>query len=183
MNDLPTTDEVVTVALGSNLGDRPSHLAAGLRGLSSTPGTTLIRLSRVFETEPVGPPGQGPYLNAVVQLVTELAPEPLLARMQEIEDADGRERNTERWGPRTLDLDLLLFGDRRIRDTGLTVPHPGLAERLFVLAPLCDLAAEQCHPDLGKTFSELALALGSEPGVRPWDAGAWRLAEEFGLRD
>ena len=171
--------ELASVALGSNLGDRRAYLRAGLRGLAATPRTSLLSLSRVYETEPMGPADQGPYLNAAVRLATELSPHELLERLLEIERSQGRERSEERWGARTLDLDLLLFGDRRIDDAVLSVPHPGLAERLFVLAPLCDIAPEECHPGLGKTFAELAGALWENTGVRVWRDGSLGSLDAF----
>jgi len=171
--------ELASVALGSNLGDRKAYLCAGLRGLAATPRTSLLSLSRVYETEPMGPADQGPYLNAAVRLATELSPHELLERLLEIERSQGRERSEERWGARTLDLDLLLFGDRRIDDAVLSVPHPGLAERLFVLAPLCDIAPEECHPGLGKTFAELAGALRENTGVRVWRDGSLGSLDAF----
>lgn len=168
VNNPLASEEIVSVALGSNLGDRESYLRAGLQGLTSTPETSLIRFSRIYETAPMGPEGQGPYLNAVVQLVTDLSPEKFLLRLMEIENEQGRDRDGERWGARTLDLDLLLFGDRCIEDEILTVPHPGLAKRMFVLAPLCDVAAEGRHPESGSTFSQLARQLGDDASVCVW---------------
>jgi len=139
------------VALGSNLGDRVAHLRAGRDALGALPGTRLLASSRVYETAPVGPPPQGAYLNAVVQLETGLAARVLLERMLAIEAAEGRRREADaaRWGPRTLDLDLLLFSDSHISEEGLQVPHPRLHERAFVLQPLCELAGERPHPVLG----------------------------------
>jgi dihydroneopterin aldolase/2-amino-4-hydroxy-6-hydroxymethyldihydropteridine diphosphokinase len=124
-------------ALGSNLGDRWAYLRQGLASLPD-----VVRVSRVYETEPVGgPEGQGPYLNMVAELRTRLAPEELLEAARRAEAAAGRER-AERWGPRTLDVDLLLYGDQRISTSELEVPHPRMWERAFVLVPLSDLAPE-----------------------------------------
>ena len=152
------------VGLGSNLGDRSAHLLLGLSALSRLPDTHLLRLSPVYETEPVGPP-QPPYLNLVAELETELAPRALLLEMLRIERALGRERR-ERWGPRTLDLDLLLYGDLVLEEEGLTVPHPRLHQRAFVLVPLLDLLPEGRHPLLGQSFRELLASLDTS-GVRP----------------
>ena len=152
------------VGLGSNLGDRSAHLLLGLSALSRLPQTHLLRLSPVYETEPVGPP-QPPYLNLVAELETGLAPRALLLEMLRIERALGRERR-ERWGPRTLDLDLLLYGDLVLEEEGLTVPHPRLHERAFVLVPLLDLLPEGRHPLLGQSFRELLASLDTS-GVRP----------------
>jgi 2-amino-4-hydroxy-6-hydroxymethyldihydropteridine diphosphokinase len=152
------------VGLGSNLGDRAAYLLLGLSALSRLPKTHLLRLSPVYETEPVGPP-QPPYLNMVAELETELSPTGLLAEMLRIEKALGRERR-ERWGPRTLDLDLLLYGDLVLEEAGLSVPHPRLHERAFVLVPLLDLLPEGRHPLLGQSFAELLASLDAS-SVRP----------------
>lgn len=129
----------VYIALGSNLGDRGAHIGGALRELGATPGIRVLNCSSVYETDPVGgPPGQGRFLNAVAELATTLAPEALLDRLQEIERGHGRERSV-RNAPRTLDLDLLLYGDVRCSDARLTLPHPRMWEREFVLAPLAEL--------------------------------------------
>ena len=136
------------VALGSNLGDRRAQLAGALRALRATPSVRVVAVSDWIETEPVGgPPGQDRYLNGVVELETSLAPGALLLRLLEIERAAGRVRiEGQRDGPRTLDLDLLLFGDRRVDEPGLLVPHPRLEERVFVLQPLAQIAPERELP-------------------------------------
>jgi 2-amino-4-hydroxy-6-hydroxymethyldihydropteridine diphosphokinase len=152
------------VGLGSNLGDRAAYLLLGLSALSRLPKTHLLRLSPVYETDPVGPP-QPPYLNMVAELETELSPKGLLAEMLRIEKALGRERR-ERWGPRTLDLDLLLYGDLVLEEEGLSVPHPRFHERAFVLVPLLDLLPEGRHPLLGQSFAELLASLDAS-SVRP----------------
>jgi 2-amino-4-hydroxy-6-hydroxymethyldihydropteridine diphosphokinase len=152
------------VGLGSNLGDRAAYLLLGLSAHSRLPETRLLRLSPVYETDPVGPP-QPPYLNMVTELETALSPKGLLAEMLGIEKALGRERR-ERWGPRTLDLDLLLYGDLVLEEAGLSVPHPRLHERAFVLVPLLDLLPEGRHPLLGQSFAELLASLDAS-SVRP----------------
>lgn len=153
------TTEPVLVALGSNLGDRHAHLDAAVAALAATPGVRLIARSRAHETAPVGgPPGQGPFLNAGVSLGCDLAPEALHARLIEIEEAAGRVR-TVRWGERTLDLDLILFGDRIIDTPGLTVPHPRFADRGFVLGPLAEIAPDAVDPMSGLTIGALLARL------------------------
>lgn len=130
------------LALGSNLGDRAVHLQGALDALGATGGARVVAVSRVYETEPVGGPPQPDYLNAVVAIETTLDARALLGVAQAIESASGRERDDAqgmRWGPRTLDVDVLLVGDERVNDPDLIVPHPRLAERTFVLAPLSDL--------------------------------------------
>jgi 2-amino-4-hydroxy-6-hydroxymethyldihydropteridine diphosphokinase len=150
------------VGLGSNLGDRAASLAFAARALSRHPHLEWVASSRVFETDPIGPGDQGPYLNAVLWLRARVRARELLAHLLELEALAGRRRSEEvRWGPRCLDLDLLLFGDQCIEEPGLRVPHPRLHERAFVLVPLCELAAERRHPSRANSFGELELALRS----------------------
>ena len=140
------------VGLGSNLGDRRAYLADAVAGLRR--GGDVVAVSPLYETEPVGgPAGQGPYLNLVVELATADSPRRLLERCQELEVAAGRVR-LERWGPRTLDADVLYVEGEAVDTDDLTVPHPRLWERRFVLAPLADLA-----PDL-VTSSQVAASGG-----------------------
>lgn len=127
------------VALGSNLGDREAHLARAVEALRATPGVEVEALSTIRETAPVGGPPQGPYLNAVVELRTGLAARTLLERLLEIEAEAGRARGPQRNAPRTLDLDLLLYGDQEIDEPDLVVPHPRMQQRAFVLEPLAEL--------------------------------------------
>ncbi len=154
------------VGLGSNLGDRAAHLAEALDALHATPEVEVLDVSPVYETEPVGPP-QPPYWNAVVRLRTGLAPRALLERLLAIEREAGRVRSAERNAPRTLDLDLLLYGDCCLSEPGLELPHPRLAERAFVLVPLRDLAPELRHPLLGESVATLAARVSGSSGVRP----------------
>ena len=127
------------LALGSNLGDRLANLQLAVDALARVPGIRIDAASRVYETAPVGGPPQDPYLNAVVAIETNLDPYELLHRCQQIEALAQRERS-ERWGPRTLDVDILLVGDVRVDGDALTIPHPRMWERGFVLAPLRDVA-------------------------------------------
>lgn len=156
------------VALGSNLGDREAHLRRAIRALGSTRGIRWFGLSRIYETDPVGPPPQGPYLNAVAEIETRLEPRALLGRLLEIEAEEGRIRSGARGEARTLDLDLLFFADRCIDEEELTVPHPRMQERSFVLEPLCELAPQWVHPRSGKTVAELAARVRDPAAVRPW---------------
>ena len=154
------------VALGSNLGDRDRQLAAALVALSATDGVEVVAVSPVYETDPVGPPPQGAYLNAAVRLRTVLTPSALLGRLLEIETAQGRSRGPTRDTPRTLDLDLLFYGDQIRLDPDLEIPHPRLADRPFVLEPLCDLAPDFVHPVLQVTVKNLARRVRDPLAVR-----------------
>lgn len=149
------------LALGSNLGSREVLLQQAVDGLSAFPDITVVAVSPVYETDPVGGPKQPQYLNAVVAVDTDASPHRLLEIAQALEGAAGRVR-AERWGPRSLDVDVLLVGDERVDDDDLVVPHPRMRERVFVMAPLADLdplfAAEA--PDrAGVRRTEIALRL------------------------
>lgn len=141
------------VAVGTNLGDRWANLAAAARRIRAVPRTAIVAASRAWDTAPVGPP-QPRYLNAVLALETGLPPAALLAALREIEAAALRRRDV-RWGARTLDLDLLLHGDTVLATPSLVLPHPGLAARRFVLAPLAELAPDLQVPGAGSTVAEL----------------------------
>lgn len=143
------------LGLGSNLGDRQRFLCEAVDALDG-----VVAVSRVYESEPVGgPPGQSPYLNLVVELRTELSPRQLLGLCHRLEAAAGRVRG-ERWGPRTLDVDILLIEGVEMSEPGLTVPHPRMHERRFVMAPLSELASDLVAPD--------------------WEQRAWGTAQPVG---
>lgn len=130
------------IALGSNLGDRPANLAAARRGLSELPGTRVVLASAIEETEPLGGREQPPYLNQMLLVETKLSPRDLLLACQAIERTAGRVRAVgDRWASRTLDLDIVRFGDRQVNETGLTIPHPALPERDFWQRELAELDA------------------------------------------
>ena len=143
------------ISLGSNLGDRLEALQGAVDGLAATPGVAVTAVSPVYETAPVGGPEQPDYLNAVVLVDTTLAPAALLARAAALEDAAGRVRD-RRWGPRTLDVDLLQVGDETRSEPELTLPHPRAHERAFVLAPWRDVAPEAVLPGRGRVADLLA---------------------------
>jgi 2-amino-4-hydroxy-6-hydroxymethyldihydropteridine diphosphokinase len=130
--------ERVYVALGSNVGDRAAHLAHARARLAGLPLTRLSAVSTVEETAPIGPIPQGPYLNQMALLETELAPAELLEHLHAIESERGRTRSVP-WGPRTLDLDIVRFGDRQVREAGLTIPHPELQARDFWIREITEL--------------------------------------------
>jgi 2-amino-4-hydroxy-6-hydroxymethyldihydropteridine diphosphokinase len=152
------------VALGSNLGDRRAYLLRAAAALREHLGVSSVRLSSLYETAPVGgPAGQGPYLNAAAEVETTLPPEELLRLLLAVEAENGRVR-TVADAPRTLDLDLLLYGDEVRSDPGLILPHPRMHERAFVLVPLAEIAPGRIHPVLKKCVADLLAGL---QGVRP----------------
>jgi 2-amino-4-hydroxy-6-hydroxymethyldihydropteridine diphosphokinase len=153
------------VGVGSNLGDRWANLAQAARELRREPKVAIVRSSRVWDAAPLGPP-QPRYLNAVLELEVELPPVALLATLQRIERNAGRVRTGVRWSARTLDLDLLLYGDEVIRRPRLVVPHPGLVVRRFVLAPLAELCPDRVVPGTGRTVAQL-LALVPPEDLTP----------------
>ncbi|MFO0689343.1 MAG: 2-amino-4-hydroxy-6-hydroxymethyldihydropteridine diphosphokinase [Myxococcota bacterium] len=162
--------ELVFVAVGANLGDREASFAAVVQALEQEPDLLLLAASTVYETDPIGPGDQAPYLNAVLGLRSWLAPLALLRRLQRIEAMLGRDRTAAavRWGARTIDLDLLFYGERVIELPELVVPHPRVHERAFVLMPLAELAPALVHPRLGATIEAIARELFDPESVRPW---------------
>lgn len=160
----------VSIALGSNLGDRAGTLLAARERLAEF--VHLRAASRLYETEPVGYRDQPPFLNAVVAGATDLQPLPLLHALQQIEHDLGRRRSFLN-APRTLDLDLLYYNNLLLSTPELILPHPRLHERFFVLLPLNDIAPHLVHPRLQQTTSELLAALGPPSGVRVWEDAPW----------
>jgi 2-amino-4-hydroxy-6-hydroxymethyldihydropteridine diphosphokinase len=163
--------ETVLLGLGSNVGDRVETLAAAVFAIDDLDGVVVEDVSAVYETAPWPPPDdprsvhQEPFHNLVLRAVTSLTPHELLAETQLLETAFGRDRRAEvRWGPRTLDIDLLLFGDQVIDTPTLTIPHPRLAERAFVLVPLVEVLPGGTLPD-GRRVTELLRALAPIEGI------------------
>lgn len=156
------------IGLGSNLDGPKEQIFRAIAALRELPLSRLTAVSRLYCSAPMGPADQPDYINAVAMLDTRLSPIELLDALQAIEQAQGRVRGAERWGPRTLDLDLLLYGTERIESERLLVPHPGMAERNFVLYPLSELAPELVLPD-GRALSQM-LAECSGEGIEPLSA-------------
>ncbi len=155
------------IALGTNLGERRANLRRAIEMMG--PGVRVLRKSPVYETTPWGVLDQPDFLNQVVAVETDLAPHRLLMELKRIEAEMGREQ-TVRYGPRIIDLDILFYNDEVIDLPSLTIPHPYLHERAFVLAPLNDLIPERAHPLLGKTVRQMLAEVGME-GVKRVDAG------------
>ena len=151
------------LALGSNLGDRLEHLGEAVRLLEGTDGVDVVRSSRIYETDPVGPP-QPAYLNAVIEVETTRSPRELLQACRAVEDATGRVR-AERWGPRTIDVDVLTFDERTVDEPDLQIPHPRMHERGFVLVPLGELDDDPMLPG-GRRISSLRIPPDAVFGVR-----------------
>jgi 2-amino-4-hydroxy-6-hydroxymethyldihydropteridine diphosphokinase len=156
------------VSLGSNLGDRAGNLLLGIRGMLDA-NLEVIRLSQIYETEPVETFAQPAFLNMVAELRGNTLPRPeeLMARLLRIENALGRTRDVT-MAPRTIDLDLLLHGNETSETQFLTLPHPRLHQRRFVLAPLSELAPQFVHPKFGKTIAELLEQLDDDSDVKLW---------------
>jgi 2-amino-4-hydroxy-6-hydroxymethyldihydropteridine diphosphokinase len=146
----------VYVGLGANLGDREATVRYALALVDAEPEIEVVAVSTLRETDPVGYVDQPRFLNGVAALRTELEPRPLLQRLLDVERTLGRTRDGPRWGPRIIDLDLLLYGDEVVDEPGLRVPHPRLAERRFVLEPLAELDPELVVPGAGPVATLLA---------------------------
>lgn len=149
------------VGLGSNLDDPLRQIEAGFAALKSLPETLLVACSRRYRSQPMGPRDQPDFVNAVAGLLTRLAPEALLRALKQLETTLGRAQPVTRWGPRRIDFDLLVFGRETSSDAALTVPHPGIAQRNWVLYPLSDIAPDLHIPGLGRA-AVLAARLGTD---------------------
>lgn len=153
------------IALGSNIGDRELNLLRAVAELGRLPDSKVTALSSFYETSPVGPIAQESFYNAVLRLSTTLDARTLLNRLQYIESSIFKRIRTIHLGPRRMDLDLLLYGDRVLSEEHLEVPHPRMSERRFVLQPLSEIAPDLLHPTSGKTIRQLLAALTSDEKV------------------
>ncbi|MGA1865229.1 MAG: 2-amino-4-hydroxy-6-hydroxymethyldihydropteridine diphosphokinase [bacterium] len=144
------------LGLGSNLGNRIKNLEIVTEALSSHPGIRINAFSSFYETEPVGYKEQGWFINQVIQIETSLTPMDLLKATQKIEEDMGRKR-VVKWGPRIVDIDILLYADLIMTDSSLTIPHPNLTKRRFVLVPLAEIAPSLIHPTLGESISKILI--------------------------
>jgi len=148
--ELQLSPAQVYIGLGCNLGERLENLRSAIAALSELNSTSNIQCSSFYESDPMGPADQPDYINAVAGFLTTLQPHDLLNELQLIEHHHGRVRTGERWGARTLDLDLLMYGEQQINTDNLTVPHPGIPDRSFVLVPLSELAPDISIPGFGQ---------------------------------
>ena len=169
---MPDPTAAVYIGLGANVGNRLANLRLALARLRTFARVEAV--SRLYETAPVGLQEQPPFLNAACRVTTGLEPAALFRFLKSLEGEIGRRPGGPLGGPRPIDLDILLYGERLVEVEGLRIPHPRLAERAFVLAPLCDLAPELRHPVLGKTMRELLDAVG-EADVKVVAAGGWEV--------
>ncbi|MDN3717142.1 2-amino-4-hydroxy-6-hydroxymethyldihydropteridine diphosphokinase [Vibrio breoganii] len=155
------------IAVGSNLGDPVAQAKQAIESLRDLPRSRVIQASSLYSSTPMGPQNQPDYINAVVKIETELQPLELLDNTQKIENEQGRVRKEERWGPRTLDLDIILYGDETIDQPRLVVPHYGMREREFVLYPLLEIEPNLILPD-GSALSQLIESVDRN-GLQVWD--------------
>ncbi len=169
-----TMETTAFLGLGSNLGSRKQNIRQAVTCLRQTSGIRVKESSSIYETAPIGgPAGQGKFLNACLEIETVLSPQRLLQALKAIERKLGRKR-TVKWGPRVIDLDILLYGDRVIRTSRLTIPHPRLTERSFVLDPLAEIAADVVHPALKMTIGKLRRKRKAKSAKRKTKAKSWK---------
>ncbi len=153
------------IALGSNQGDRELNLLRGIAEIGKLPGTKITALSGFYDTQPVGPVEQENFLNAALRLDTSLSPHQLLVELQRIETEIFGRKRTVQWGPRAIDLDILFYGGLTLAGEDLTIPHPRLHERRFVLVPLVEIAPDLLHPGIGRSVAEILNDLDSDETV------------------
>ncbi len=153
-----THPEKVYLSVGSNLGDRAELLKKAEALVVQLPQTVFLRKSKIYETDPVGGPPQGKYLNAIWEIETSLSPRELKNKLKKIEETLGR-KPSSRNAPREIDLDIILFGDQVVEENDLKIPHPRFPERGFVLEPLAELVPDKIHPILKKSVKELTSSL------------------------
>lgn len=158
-------DKTAYIALGSNLGRKRDNIARAIQLIAALPGVKIIKSSSLYETEPWGKTDQDNFLNQVIAVETSLHPAELLRELQNIEIKMGRQRK-EKWGPRIIDLDILLYGNEVMDDPHLTIPHPHLRQRLFVLVPLAEIGADLQFPEDGATVEEVLSSVLVREGNR-----------------
>ena len=161
---MPTTMHVAYIGFGSNIGDRLGHIQNAIDTLSKTEGITLKKISSIYKTDPVGYEAQAQFLNGVAAIQTDLPPLSLLRTLKDIEAVVGRQHRI-RWGPREIDLDILIYGDLCLQTEKLVIPHPEMHLRRFVLAPLAEIAPDLVHPVFQETVQTLLERLEDDKSV------------------
>jgi len=161
----PIMNNSVYIGLGSNMGCKRDNIAQAVALISAIPGVNIKNISSLYETEPWGKTDQDKFLNQVIEIETSLPPKELLRELQNIEIKMGRQRQ-EKWGPRLIDLDILLYGNEVLDDPQLIIPHPHMRERLFVLVPLAEIGADLRFPDNGATVREVLSSVLAREGNR-----------------
>jgi 2-amino-4-hydroxy-6-hydroxymethyldihydropteridine diphosphokinase len=164
MDPTLTRGNIAFIGIGSNVGDKRENCRRAIADISRFKQNRLIAQSSLYKTEPVGYTQQDWFINCVIEIETSFTAYELLHVLEDIEISMGRKR-TFKWGPRIIDLDILFFNDETIQCEGLTVPHPEVQKRAFVLAPLCEIAGDYVHPLLKKSISQLITQLGDEQGI------------------
>ena len=169
MEQLNVQSVTAYLGLGSNLGDRNESLREAIVRLGDPEDLTAVATSSIYETDPWGYTSQPDFLNCVVEIETRLSPVELLERVEKVEQEVGRTPSW-RYGPRLIDVDILMYGDLclRLSDPDLTIPHPRMEQRAFVMTPLAEIAGDVVHPVLHRTISDLASEVGEQEGVRVW---------------
>lgn len=157
-------EKVAYLGLGTNMGDRLSNLVGAKDRLRSISGVRLRKTSSIYETEPIGMSAANSFLNAACSVMTSLSPYQLVCSLKDLEWEMGRQ-NKGKMKPRIIDVDLLMYGSRKIQEDDLTIPHPRMHQRRFVLIPLCEIAPEAVHPVLKKNVYDILLELGDEDSV------------------
>lgn len=156
----------VFIGIGTNDGDRPANISRAVEALGASGGIRVLQIAPIMETQPAGGPPQGHFLNTVIEIETALPPLRLLERLQQLERQLGRSPSAVRWGPRVIDLDILFYKDQVVQELQLTIPHPLMHQRRFVLEPLAQLAPDVVHPVLRKTVTQLLEGLaGTAKGI------------------
>lgn len=157
--------KTVYIGIGSNLGDSIKNCTEAIKRIDEIPGCTVIDSSPFYSTEPVGVEGHEWYVNSVISVMTDMPPLELMKNLLSVERGMGRKRNGSRWGPREIDLDILLYGEEVIEEDDLTVPHPLMHDRRFVMAPITAIDPDLIHPVLGKSMKDILMEIPEDEQI------------------
>ncbi len=166
------SNHIAYLSVGSNMGDREGLLKQAISLLEQFDDIRIESVSSIYETDPVGVTDQPLFLNLALKLKTSLSPQALLSKLQEVETKLDRKR-VQKWGPRTIDLDILLYNSVSIQTDELTIPHPRMLERAFVLIPLCEIAPDDCYPEKSISLHQVLCEQRDKEGVRIWKKTDW----------